>query len=70
MTVESDLQKALAQAESLKGSYAVFANSTQDVNARNMYQGLQLDMQRHVDRLYERLSYIKNRNPAYKRKQQ
>lgn len=37
MTVQSDLQKAVASAESLKGSYATFATSTQDKAAKKMF---------------------------------
>lgn len=66
MTIESDLQLALARAEQLKGSYAVFAGSTQDPDAKKMYRQLHQDMQRHVDSLYQRISYVTNNNPAYK----
>ncbi|MFA5385442.1 MAG: DUF1657 domain-containing protein [Eubacteriales bacterium] len=63
MTVQSDLQKALASAESLKGSYAVFASSTEDKAAKTMFQEMSQDMQRHVDSLSFRLKYLEKNNP-------
>jgi len=70
VTIQSDLQKAVAQAESLKGSYATFATSTQDQAAKKMFQEMQMDMQRHVDSLNSRLSYIEKNNPMYQQQQQ
>lgn len=70
MTIQSDLQKAVAQAESIKGSYAVFSTSTQDQAAKKMFQEMQQDMQRHVDSINARLSYIEKNNPMYQQQQQ
>lgn len=70
MTIQSDLQKSVALAESLKGTYATFATSTQDKAAKQMFQEMQQDMQRHVDSLNARLSYIEKNNPMYQQKQQ
>jgi len=70
MTVQTDLQKAVAQAESLKGSYNTFATSTQDQAAKKMFQEMSQDMQRHVDSLNARLSYIEKNNPMYQQQQQ
>ncbi len=49
MTVQSDLQKSVAQAQSLLGAYSMAASSTKDQTAKKMYQELAQDMQRHVD---------------------
>ncbi len=70
MTVQSDLQKAVASAQSLMGSYAMFAQSTQDQAAKKMFQELAQDMQRHIDSLNSRLSYVEKNNPMYQQQQQ
>ncbi|MTI82909.1 MAG: DUF1657 domain-containing protein [Firmicutes bacterium] len=70
MTVQSDLQKSVAQAESLKGSYDTFATSTLDNAAMKMFQEMSQDMQRHIDSLNARLSYIEKNNPMYQQQQQ
>lgn len=70
MTVQSDLQKVVASAESLKASYAIFASSAQEQAAKKMYTEMAQDMQRHVDSLNTRLSYIEKNNPLYKQQQQ
>ena len=48
MTVVSDLKKAIAAAESAKGTYATFAESTEDQMAKAMYQQLAQDMDNHI----------------------
>ncbi|MDK2901918.1 MAG: hypothetical protein PWR14_822 [Thermosediminibacterales bacterium] len=63
MTVQSDLKKALASAQSALGSYSTFAESTQDQSAKQMFQEMAQDMQRHIDQLNSRLSYIEKNNP-------
>lgn len=63
MTVQTDLQKAVAAAQSALGSYQTFAASTQDQAAKLMYQELAADMERHVDVLNARLVYLSNINP-------
>ncbi len=56
MTVKKDLEKALAAAESAKGTYATFAASTDDQSAKTMYQQMSQDMERHVAQINSRLS--------------
>lgn len=56
MTVEKDLQKALAAAESAKGTYATFALSTDDPSAEQMFQQMSQDMDQHVSNIEDRLS--------------
>lgn len=63
MTVQQDVQKAVAAAESAQGSYLMFANSTQDQSAKQMFQSMADDMQRHIDQLKGRLNYLNQSNP-------
>lgn len=56
MTVKSDLQKAAAAAESAKGAYASFAQATEDQGAKQMFQQMSSDMDRHVAQINSRLS--------------
>lgn len=69
MTVKSDLEKAIAQAQSALGTYATFASSTDDPPAKQMFQQFGRDMQRHVDQLNARLSYL-NQNNGLNRQQE
>lgn len=65
MTVESDLQKAIASAQSALGSYQMFAESTQDPAAKQMFQSMAQDMERHVNQLKARKDYLSNSNPHH-----
>ncbi|VBB06931.1 Hypothetical protein LUCI_2173 [Lucifera butyrica] len=56
MTVKKDLDKAVAAAESAKGTYAAFAQSTEDQNAKTMFEQMSQDMDRHIAQLNSRLS--------------
>ncbi len=58
MTVQKDLQKALAAAESAKGTYASFATATDDQSAKNMFQQMSQDMDRHIAQLNSRLGVV------------
>lgn len=62
MTVQSDLQKALAAAESAKGTYATFEQSTDDQTAKQMFNTMSQDMDRHIAQLNTRLS-VAAQNP-------
>ncbi|HEX3015404.1 MAG TPA: DUF1657 domain-containing protein [Desulfobacteria bacterium] len=62
MTVQSDLQKAVAGAKSAQGTYEMFATSTLDQSAKQMFQELAGDMQRHIDMLNSRLGYVTQNN--------
>ncbi|MCE5285049.1 MAG: DUF1657 domain-containing protein [Pelosinus sp.] len=55
MTVQKDLQKAVAAAESAKGTYASFAQSTDDNTAKQMFEQMSSDMDRHIGQLNARL---------------
>jgi rubrerythrin len=56
MTVKKDLEKALAAAESAKGTYAIFAASTDEQNAQQMFQQMSQDMDRHIANINSRIS--------------
>jgi len=56
MTVQKDLQKAVAAAESAKGTYATFEQSTDDQTAKQMFTQMAQDMDRHISQINSRLS--------------
>lgn len=64
MTVKSDLQKALASAQSAKGNYATFAASTDDQSAKQMFQEMERDMDRHIAQINSRLNYVNTNTNA------
>ena len=55
MTVQSDLQKAVAAAQSAKGTYATFEQSTDDQTAKQMFTQMSQDMDRHISQINGRL---------------
>jgi rubrerythrin len=62
MTVQSDIQKAVAACEAAKGTYKVMAQSTEDQSAKSMYNEMSSDLERHLNYLSNRLSYISQGN--------
>lgn len=62
MTVQQDLQKAVAAAQSALGTYSSFSLSTQDQSAKQMFEELSQDSQRHIAMLNSRLNYINQNN--------
>ena len=56
MTVKKDLEKALAAAESAKGTYATFAASTDDQTAKQSFQQMSQDIERHISTIQTRLN--------------
>ena len=70
MTVQSDVQKAIASAEAAKGSYAMFEQSTQDQSAKQMFKEMKADMDRHIQMLNSRLSYVNANNQLNQQQQQ
>jgi Protein of unknown function (DUF1657). len=56
MTVKKDLEKALAAAESAQGTYATFAASTDDQTAKQSFQQMSQDMERHISTIKTRLT--------------
>jgi hypothetical protein len=65
MTVKSDLEKAIASEQAAMGTYAVFADSTDDPAAKQMFQQMQQDALRHIQMLNGRLNYLNENNPMY-----
>jgi rubrerythrin len=66
MTVQQDLEKAVASAESAQGTYLTFSSATQDQTNQQMFKTMAGDMQRHIDTLRDRLSYVTDNNPMNK----
>ncbi|TGE34480.1 DUF1657 domain-containing protein [Desulfosporosinus sp. Sb-LF] len=62
MTVQQDLQKAVAAAQSALGTYATFAESTQDQSAKQMFKDMTGDMYKHVAMLNSRIGYVTENN--------
>ncbi len=70
LTVHSDLKKALAAAESARGTYAVFAESTEDKMAKAMFEQMARDMDNHIRLLGSRLNYVDSNNLLNARQEQ
>jgi len=62
LTVQKDLQKAIASCEAAKGSYAMMAQSTEDQTAKQMFNQMKTDMDRHLQWLNGRLEYLEEFN--------
>lgn len=62
MTVQSDLQKAIASCEAAKGTYSMMANATEDTQAKQMYNIMKADIDRHLQYLNGRLSFLNEGN--------
>lgn len=62
MTVKSDLQKAIASAESAKGTYLMAAQSTDDQSAKQRYEQMANDISSHISYLNSRVQYLGNSN--------
>lgn len=58
MTVQSDLQKAVASAQSAKGTYLMAAQSTEDESAKQKYQAMASDIDSHLSYLNSRVQYL------------
>lgn len=62
MTVQSDLKKSIASAEAAKGTYAMAAESTEDQTAKQKYEEMKTDMDKHLMYLNNRLNYLNSSN--------
>lgn len=62
MTVKSDIQKVLASCEEIKGSYAAMAHSTEDKMAKQMYDNMKADIERHIMFLSDRLEFVNHQS--------
>jgi rubrerythrin len=59
MTVQQDLQKAIAAAKAAQGTYAQFAEATADQALKQAFQGMEKDMVRHLMQLNHRLGIVR-----------
>jgi rubrerythrin len=62
MTVKSDLEMAVASAESAKGTYLMAAQSTEDATAKQKYEEMAMNIESHVSYLNSRLDYLNSSN--------
>lgn len=70
MTVQSDLKKAIASTEAAKGTYAMAAESTEDQTAKQKYEEMKIDMDKHLMYLTNRLNYLNSSNSLNQQNQQ
>lgn len=66
MTIQADLEKAVAAAQSALGTYETFSVSTLDDSAKQMFKDMSSDMERHVSQLRGRLNYVTQNNAMNK----
>lgn len=62
MTVQHDLERAIAMAEVMKGSYLLFSTDSEDERAKQVFKQMAEDMERHVMILKSRLQYLAQYN--------
>jgi len=62
MTVQSDLQQAIASCEAAKGSYGMMAQATEDQQAKTMFERMSTDVTNHIQFLNDRLDYLNQNN--------
>lgn len=70
MTVQSDLQKAIVSAEAARGSYSMMAQSTEDQAAKQMFNTMKGDIDRHLQWLNDRANYLNQSNQLNQKQQQ
>jgi hypothetical protein len=66
MTVGTQMQQAIASAQSVLASLKSFSLETQDQNAKTMFSNLAQQQQTIVDSLNSRMQYIQSEEPQYK----
>lgn len=69
MTIQSDIEKVIAYCEAAKGSYALMAQSTEEKDAKQMFNTMKTDIDRHIQFLNNRLEYLKENNELIKNRQ-
>lgn len=69
MTVQSDLEKTIAFCEATKGNYAMMAEATDEEAAKQMFNSMRSDMERHIHLLNNRLEYLTQNNQLNKMNQ-
>ena len=63
MTVQSDLQKAIASCGAAKGSYSLMPQSTEDQQTKQTFEQMSSEVDRHIQFLNDRLNYLNENNP-------
>ena len=66
MTIKSDIERAIAYCEASKGSYALMAESTEEKEAKDMFNSMKADVEKHIEFLNNRLEYLKGNNDLIK----
>ncbi|AKL95129.1 hypothetical protein CACET_c16800 [Clostridium aceticum] len=66
MTVQSDLEKVIAYCEAIKGNYAIMAHATEDQQAKDMFNRMKVDIEKHMEFLSGRLEYLTLNNELNK----
>lgn len=62
MTVQRDLERAIAMAEAARGNYLLFASDSEDEKAQQVFTDMAEDMKRHVMILESRQEYLEKHN--------
>lgn len=62
LTVQSDLEKIIAYCEAIKGNYAIMAHSTEDQDAKDMFNRMKTDIEKHLEFLSGRVEYLNENN--------
>ncbi|HYF91993.1 MAG TPA: DUF1657 domain-containing protein [Symbiobacteriaceae bacterium] len=62
MTVYANLERSLAMAEASKGNYLLFATESEDEKAKQVFQDMADDMDRHAKILQSRIDYLQQNN--------
>ncbi len=65
MTVKSNLEKTIANAESVYADLKTYSLETDDQKAQQMFRKLSSSQQGIVETLNSRLEYIKREEPQY-----
>jgi len=66
MTVGTQLQQTIANAQSVSASLKNFALETQDQQAKQMFNTLAQNMDNIVSQLQSRFDYVSTEEPQYK----
>lgn len=69
MSIQSDFERVIAYCEVTKGSYALMAQSTEDKQAKDTFNSMKSDVDKHIKFLNDRLEYLKSNNELIKEQQ-
>lgn len=68
MTVETQMQQAIAGVQSAAATMKTFALETQDQQARKTFEKLAMTLDSAVNELQQRQQYIQGQEPQYRQK--